>query len=431
LNLSEQKNTIPLHRRLLGKFYSKLARASAWLFVGSIAGGILGYVFQIVMGRMLSTQEYGLFGAIMALFAVLATPLSTLVMVISRKISEYRAKQDSGSITHFYYSINIWTAIVGALLLGACYTFAPLIQSYLKSTSVIPVYLLGILLFVSFMPVINNAFLQGLQSFIWLSASNSLVFLFKIVFSVYLVWMGYGLEGAIGGTILAALTIWIITYAALAGPLAQGKDKPFQKTHLSFQSAIPVFFANVSFAAMTQLDMVMVNYYFSSHEAGMYAAASILGKAIIFLPSGIAIALFPMVSENHTRNEGSSHLLIQALLLVLVLCIGGSVFYYLFGEWLIQLLYGSRYSEAGIILKYYGFAIVPMTIVMVAEYFLIAKGRVMFAYLFVIAAPLQIFAVYLFHESLLTVVVIMAVTGISLTFVGFGLMWREFIKGNQ
>jgi hypothetical protein len=43
----------------------------------------------------------------MALFTVFAAPLSTLMMVVSRKVSEYRARQDMGSITHFYHSINI------------------------------------------------------------------------------------------------------------------------------------------------------------------------------------------------------------------------------------------------------------------------------------------------------------------------------------
>src|SRR5512135_3811521 len=95
-----QQDALPLHRRAIGLFYGKLVHASVWMFAGGIAGGVLGYAFQVLLGRMLSTQEYGLFCAIMALFAVLAAPLSTLTMVVARKVSEYRARQDSGSITH-------------------------------------------------------------------------------------------------------------------------------------------------------------------------------------------------------------------------------------------------------------------------------------------------------------------------------------------
>ncbi len=381
------------------------------------------------MGRMLSTQEYGLFSAIMALFTILAAPLSTLMMVVSRKVSEYRAKQDSGSITHFYYSINIRSAVVGALILGVCLLFAPQVQSYLKAPNATPVYLLGALLFLTFLPIINNAFLQGLQSFSWLSTSSSLVIFLKIAFSVVLVWLGYGVSGAIGGTVLASLAIWLITYGALYGPLAAGRGKPFQTAHLSIKPALPVFLANAAFAVMTQLDMVLVNYYFPAHEASLYAAASILGKAVMYLPGGIAMALFPMVAENHARAEGSAHLLLQALGLVAVLCVTGAAFYFFCGEWIIQVLYGERYREAGEVLRYYGFAILPMTLVMVAEYFLIAKGQVIFAYLFMIVAPLQILAVYLYHESLLMVVGIMASFGVLLVCAGFWLLWRAFKAG--
>lgn len=418
-------------RYLSELLFNKLSRASAWMFIGSIAGGLLGYVFQLIMGRMLSTQEYGLFSAAMALFAVLATPLSTLVMVVSRKVSEYRAKLDFGSITHLYYFINWRSVLVGLTLTAASYFIAPQVQAYLKAPEILPVYLVEVLLLISLLPVINNAFLQGLQRFAWLSASNFLVFPFKIFFSAILVWFGYGVAGAIGGVLISALLVWLITFVVLRGPLAEGSGKSFNTSHLSFKSALPVFFANIAFAAMTQLDMVLVNYFFPAHEAGLYAAASVLGKAILYLPSGIAIALFPMVAENHARDESSAHLLMQSLRLVLILCGVGSVFYFLYGEWLIQLLYGERYHGAGEILRYFGFAVMPMALVTVAEYFMIAKGRIMFAYLFMVAAPLQILAVYLYHDTLLMVVGIMAASGVLLVAVGFDLLWREFKAGNR
>ncbi len=423
-----QQSYLPLHRRIIDLFFSHLARASAWLFVGSITGGILGYVFQVLMGRMLIPQDYGLFSAMMALLAVLGAPFSTLMMVISRKVSEYRAIQDSSSITHLYYSINIQTAAVGGLLLGVCFLFVPQLQSYLKAPDVVPVYLLGVLLFLIFPPIINNAFLQGLQNFTWISLGGVLSVFFKIVFAVLFVWLGYGVGGALGGIILANCVIWMFTYSVLHRPLIAGRGISSQTGHLSFRSALPVLVANTAFATMTQMDMVLVNYYFPAHEAGLYAAASILGKAVMYLPGGIAMALFPMVAENHARGKGSAHLLLQAVGLTSLLCGAGAMFYYLFGEWIITLLYGESYKNAGNVLKFFGFAILPMALVMVAEHFLIAKGRVLFAYLFVIIAPIELTAIYFYHDSLLTVVAVMGVSGLILTIVGYGLLWREFRK---
>ena len=428
MSVTEQQTALPLHRRMVQLFYGKLASASAWLLVGGIAGGLLGYVFQVLMGRMLSTEEYGLFNAMMALFVVLGAPLGTLMMVISRKISEYRTRQDSGSITHLYYSISIRTAIVVAFILGVYLFFAPQIQFYLKAPNIIPVYLLGVLLFLTFLPFINNAFLQGLQRFIWLSATGSVTVLLKIIFSAVLVWLGYGVAGAIGGVALAVIAGWLITYGALYRALAEGRGLKFQTAHLSIKPALPVLVANVAFATMTQLDIVLVNYYFPAHEAGLYAAASILGKAVMFLPGGIALALFPMVAENHARSQSSAHLLLQAVGMTTLLSGASAVFYFLFGEEIIALLYGEDYRGAGEILKFYGFAILPMALVLVAEHFLIAKGRVLFAYLFLFTTPLQLTTMYFFHDSLQIVVAVMGGSGLLLALLGYGLLWHSFKK---
>jgi len=419
------KTSLQLYQRGVQFLSSKFARASAWLFFGTLATGTLAYVFQILMGRMLSPHEYGLFSAMMGLFALLAAPSSTLMMVISRKVSQYRAEHDDGSITHFYYWINIRSAIFGGLVFGVFLLFAPQIQLYMKTASIMPVYLLGILVVTTFLPIINNAFLQGIQSFVWLSASGSLWALLKIIFSFALVFLGLGVSGALGGTILAALFGWFISYYGLYQQFSVGRDKPYRAQHLTFKPMLPVLFANVAFAGMTQLDIVLVNYYFSAQETGFYAAASILGKAVMYLSGATAMALFPMVAELHARSESSLHLLLQAVGLTTLLSGTGAIFYFLFGEAIIVLFYGEEYRSAGTILKFYGFAILPMALVMVVEHFLIAKGRVLFSYLFILILPLQLLAVYFYHSTLLIVVTVVGACSLLVALLGFGLLFRS------
>ena len=427
------KKSLPiLYRRIEKLFYGKLANASAWMLTGSVAAGVLGYVLQFLMGRMLTIQEYALFSTVMALFTILATPLSTMTMLISRKVSEYRANRDDGGITYIYYSIHKRSIFAWVLILSVCFPFASEIQHYLKAPNSIPVYLLGILLFFTCFPFINNAFLQGLQKFTWLSTSSALNSIFKIVLSAAFVWVGYGVSGAIGGAALAYFLTWLITYVVLQSSLKKGIGQPRSNVSaFTFSSALPVFVANGAFAVVTQLDMVLVNYFFSAHEAGLYAAASILGKAVLYLPGGIALALFPMVAEQHARDEESAPLLLQALGLTFILCVIGSTVYFFGGELFVRLMYGEKYREAGELLRYYGFAILPMSIVMVVEYFLIAKGRVLFAYLFMLVAPLQVLAVYYFHDSLFSIIMITAISGVLVVIIGFAILWRIFASGSR
>jgi len=409
-------------------FLGKLARASSWLFVGGTAGGILGYLFQIIMGRMLSVTEYGILSALMAIMVVIGAPIQTLSMIISRRVSAYRSEQDSSKLGYLFYWINRKLLLIAVVLATlVVFNIKPL-QNFFLIEENIHLYLLLIIVLIAFPQAINNAYLQGLQYFKWLSVSGVFAALLKIIIAVILVYFGLGVAGALGGVIFSTFTILILTYVVLRPSLSGSNVSTSNATHLLFESAMPVLLANVAFAVMTQIDIVLVKHYFSGQDAGLYAAASIMGKAVMYLPGGIAMALFPMVAENHASGKSSANLIFQAVGMTASLSLIGALFYYFFADSIIVLLYGADYKEAAHVLKYFGFAIIPMALIMVAEHFLIAMGRVLFAYLFMIVAPLQLIAIYYYHDTLLDIVTVLFVSGIILVVSGYGLLWRTFKK---
>ena len=417
-----------MRRQVKQLFLGKLARASSWLVVGGVAGGILGYLFQIIMGRMLSVSEYGIFSALMAMIVVIRAPMTTLSMIISRRVSTYRSEQDNGKLGYLFYWINRKLLLIAVVLIVlVVFNIKPL-QNFLLIEKSAHLYLLLIILLIAFPQAVNNAYLQGLQYFKWLSVSGVLATLLKIIITVILIYFGLGVAGALGGVIFSTFIILILTYVVLRPSLSKNNASISNTTHLLFKSAMPVLLANVAFAVMTQIDMVLVKYYFSEQEVGIYAAASILGKAVMYLPGGIAMALFPMVAENHASGKSSAHLMFQAVGVTALLSLTGALFYYFFADSIIVLLYGNDYKEAANVLKYFGFAILPMALVMVAEHFLIAMGRVLFTYLFMVVAPLQLIAIYYYHDTLLDIVAVLSISGIILVVSGYGLLWRTFKK---
>lgn len=409
-------------------FLGKLAQASSLLISGTVVSGMLGYVFQILMGRILGVDGYASLSTLLAVYTLFTTPLATLMMVISKKVSEYQAQNDVKSLSHFFLSNIAYSGLLGIFVLIIFFVFLSEIQKYLKLNNPMPVFLLALLIVVTFFPTINNAFMQGMEKFKAYSILGFLSVFFKIILSGIFVWAGYGVTGAIGGIIISYLIILILGYFCLSR-IFIGPNKNLNiRSHLKFSGVFPVFIANLAFIMMTQLDILVVNYFFTAKEAGAYAAASVLGKAVMYLPGGISLAMFPMVAKNNTIKISSSHLLLQAIKLTSLLCILGGVFYFFYGEYIIIRLYGVNYAEAGIVLKYYGLAIFPMALVMVAEQFLIAKGRILFAYLFAVIAPLQLLAIYYFHQTLLMIVSIIAISGFLTAALGYGMLWRSLRK---
>lgn len=410
-------------------FLSKLLRASGWLFTGGVAGGILGYLFQIIMGRMLSVSEYGTFSALMASLVVIGVPMLTLSMIISRQVSAYRLKKDKNILGYLFYWVNKKLFLFGVALTILVVLNINSLLNFLAIEKNTHLYLFLIIILIAFPQSINNAYLQGLQYFKWLSFSGVLVTLLKIIMAVILVNFGLGVDGALGGIIFSTLVILILTFFVIRPSLGNNNFRFFSpKKNVLFEYAIPVLFANIAFALMTQADMVLVKHFFSEQDAGIYAAASVLGKAVLYLPGAFAIALFPMVAENHALGKSSINLFLQAIGLTAFLSLIGSLFFYFLADHIILLSYGTDYKEASSILKYFGFAVLPMSLIMVAEYFLIAMGRVLFAYLFIVVAPLQLITIYYNHNTMLSIVFIMFMSGAILAMAGYGLLWKEFKK---
>lgn len=428
---SSVRNTIFGKGAMTGLFTSKLAKASGLMFISTIAGGVLGYVFQVLMGRLLSIADYGLFVTFMALLAVIGVPFSALGMIMTRKASAYRAKNQPERIAGIFWWVSkrlLWVAIVVTL---CALPFSPLMRDYFRLDSLVPIWIFLFIIFFSFFSTVNPAILQAQQNFRWLAASGMSIPGFRIILCAALVFAGFKLNGALMGVALALAITWLITFLPLRHAVALPAGARQAGRYLSFKSAIPVLIASLAFTVMTQLDMVLVNHYFDPQQAGIYAAASILGKAVMYLPGAIVIAMFPMVAENDSREQSSAHLFFNALALTVGLSGAGALFYFFFADGIMSLLYGQKYQPAAELLRYYGFALLPMALVMVAEYFLIAKGRVIFAYVMMFVIPFVLLAAQAYHGRLMDMVYILGACGWGLALVGFGVIGIQYWQGGR
>tara|TARA_B110000908_G_scaffold81042_1_gene97155 strand:+ start:261 stop:1556 length:1296 start_codon:yes stop_codon:yes gene_type:complete len=407
---------------------SLLIKAGFGLTIVNVMVGLLGYVYQVFMGRMLDPAEFALFGALIGLFMFFSAPLGALSLVVTRQVSALELQVNASTkLRSFFLALNKLFVGIGVLFLVIMFSFAEGLQQYLKTDEYIPLWLFSLALVANSYLVICNAFLQGMKLFILLAASSLVGVIVKLVAGYILIVVGFGVSGALAGLLVSFMFLLLFAVPILVNILSKVSDGSIQEArNFPWSTIAPVLIANIAFAAMTQLDMVLVKHLFPAEQASIYYAASILGKAILYLPGGIVLALFPMVASNDAKGQSSSHMLMQAAgFAALLCCIVASIYWFL-GDWIISLFYGSKYEGAGDILKLYGFAMLPMALVMVAEYFLIAKGRVLFAWIFLAVAPIQVLAIYTWHEELWMIVATIAAFGFLLAVVGYLFLWKEF-----
>lgn len=405
-------------RRLRSLLSDSLIRTSGWLFAATMVSNVFGYGFQLAMGRLLTPAEYGFLNSLLAVFVVLSVPLATLPMVLARRTAEYAAKKDFTRIRSLIGLAYRRISFVGLLGLAALALGARFVADYLHSPSIVPVLILGLCAASSFAVPINSAVLQGLQDYKWMGITAGLGGPVKFLLCVALVLVGFGVNGVLGGMVLTNLALWLIAYVPIRRHLHRGEAGIAHVHQLSFSRVMPVFTANLAFAVMSQADMILVARYFPAREAGMYAAAAILGRSVMYVPGAFVQALFPMVSEHHSLNRDSRHLLLKALGATLALSGLGAVLFFLFPSLLIGILFGARYAEAAPVLRWFGLAMLPMAFLTVLMNYSIAKGERRFSYVMALGALLEIVFIYFHHESLLKVVFAIMAVGLFLIAIG-------------
>lgn len=395
-----------------------------FLTLAQVISGAFGYLFQILIGRMLSPGDFAIFSSLMASFMFLAAPMVAVSMIIVRKVSSFKANEKLFLVKPYLFQLYKILIVVSIAILILFWLVDASLSEFLRIPNTITLFLFEVILIFSLFNTVNNSIFQGLQKFIFMAVIGLISVLLKIILSTALISFGLALNGALLGTLLSMGIVILVSISMLLPKLPSYVSMKRYQIDISSTSKIyPVFAATIAAAAMTQLDMVLVNWYFSPEDAGLYAAASVLGKAILYLPGGLIIALFPMVAELHTKGKSGLKIFQQAILATLFFCGSISFFYWMFGDSIILFFYGPNYYGAGEILRWYGFAILPMAIVIISEQYLIAKGQVLFAWVFLAIAPLQILAIYIWHTELWMIILSMGIFGSLLALIGILFMY--------
>lgn len=398
---------------------SKFLGFGFFLTFANILIGVLGYTYQILVGRLLQPSEFAKFSAIMGLFMFLSAPMGAVSILIIRQVSALKAKDALNQVKSFFFQVNKNLFILSLVFILLYFLSKDYIQTYLRIESRASLIIFFMVLLLSFFYTAIITFIQGMQRFYIFGFLGLFLVALKILFSYIFISAEGELDGALLGILCAFLIVNGIGAFFFIRLIPVNNITSAIKATITPREIVPVLVASISYAAMTQLDMVIVNWYFPAQEAGMYAAASVLGKAVLYLPGGLSMVLLPIVAENFTNNQNSYGIFKQAIKITIISCGLVALFYLAFGDYIIQILYGEKYTGAGAILKWYGFAMLPLSMIIIAEQYLLARNKVFFAWIFFLLLPVQLLLMYYWHSNFWMILVNIFVIGLILCVIGF------------
>ena len=381
------------------------------------------------MGRVLSVEDYGLFSAMLALTVILNSPLGGLQLIITRHVSARHALGGLSSVKNYFHKNLIYYSLVGATVLFVIYFFSAVIQVALQVENFYIYVVICLICLLGPITTICSSFVQGLQLFFWFGCIGVFGVGLKIFGSLLFTSIEGGALGGLIGVLISSLGVAIFGIAIVLFTLSK-KEPSLNSVELIKMPypSLPVFVASTAFSIMIGGDIYIANIFLQPLDVSLYACAATLGKGVIYISGGLVTALFPMVVERHVLNKGTAVIFIQSLLLTLFFAGGVALTYWFFGNEIIVYIYGDKYYAAGNLLKWYGFAMLPVSIVILIENFLIAKGKILFTWIFALALPMEFIAINFWHEHPMQLILVILSFGLALLFLGISLM---FYSGNK
>lgn len=383
-----------------------LVEHAGLLLSATLIAGVTNYLFHVVMSRSLGPVDYGVLYSLLSLFMILAFPLSTVQMVLTKYVAVYRGEGKDSQIRYLYSDFFKKLGLAGLVLMALFVIFSGGVGAYLQISAKTPIILLGLFTFVSFLMPVVLGMLQGMEHFFHLSLNQAVGAVSKLILAVGLVAMGFQVNGAIGACVLSGFVTFFFAWIPIRKFLNQHQPVKVTSRKEVYQFFIPVFGALSFYGLLAYQDVVLVKHWFAPELAGTYAMAALLGKAFLFPAQSLAMAMFPKVSQAHARGEETIGLLKHTLLLALLVLGGGLLVTTLLPELLGNLLMkkGNLSGETFItlvqLIRYYAFAFVPVAVTYIVMFYYLGCHQKRFA--FVIGAGMAAFLglTHLWHPTI-------------------------------
>ncbi|HEY4433610.1 MAG TPA: hypothetical protein VGM99_04335 [Candidatus Cybelea sp.] len=399
--------TLLLRRGLERLRASAIVKQSLLVFTAGMVVNICGFIAHAIASRQLGVTEYGGLYALINAALIASLPAAFVAPVVAQLAAEFRALHDDGHLRGLTDSIAGGFAKLGALYLivaaiGA-FPFAHFLHVPVWSVPFVGL-LAGVTLFVNAL----RAIAQGTQDFVGYGFSNAAEGLAKVIGISVLIALGLRLGGAIAGFILGPACALIYLGMRLKRRYIVSEPRAVRYDWQRILNAgAGAAAATIAIALMGSADVVLVKHYFAPHEAGLYAAASLGGKMLLYLVGFVPTVLLPQAADRHARGARTREVLAGSLTMLVTVALCGIFIFYFFGLDVLHALVGHAYDAAAPLLVKYGLAMVLLALTNSLTYYGIATHRLGFTVPLFVCTLGTLTAIIAIHPTLGAVVEIM------------------------
>jgi O-antigen/teichoic acid export membrane protein len=386
-----------------------MLRQGALVFFATMVLNVGGFVFHAIASRRLGVADYGVLYTLISGCTIAAVPSALAVPVIARFAAEFRVLHDDRHVRRLIVDVVRVFGALALLYLAIALVTMNAVGAFLHVPAwTVPfVALMGGGLLVS---AVLRAVAQGTQDYRAFTISCVTDGFSKVVVLVIFTALAFGLIGGVLG-----FTAGIFGGAVAVGVTLLGRYGSVGDCEMRYDwrrivvSGLGSAAITIAGAVMGSADVVLVKHFFDADQAGIYSAASLGGKVLLYFVGFIPTILLPQATERHVRGERTRYALMVCVAVLVGIGIAGVIALKFFGIVLLHALVGHAFDAAASLLLPYGTAMVCLALAGMLGSYGIATHRIVFAVPLVFCVVGTLISIALFHQSLAQVVTAVAV----------------------
>jgi O-antigen/teichoic acid export membrane protein len=328
-------------------FKNKLFKETFWSFASKIVASIFFIALNIFLARFLSPDKFGTWSYFLSILNILLF-LSYFGINSSAKkfIAQHNKTENLGNILKSSFKIRLFFTIFFLFIYLLIIKYLVIIIKR-PDFEILFLISLPIIFFSTFIEYFKNVF-DGLHRlkytfFITLSEHG-----LKFILTIFLLFFIKEINGIINSFSLALFLSFVIGFYLFYFNFYKNtttSNLNFTKEILNY--SLPLFFIGIGFIVATEIDTVMIGFFYNDTEVGIYSIAKQITAKLPHIAVAISLGTMPIFAKINKENKEALKNIFLKLLKINGLIFGIiSLLIITTGWFFIPLIFGKEYSAS-------------------------------------------------------------------------------------
>ncbi|MBU2559461.1 flippase [archaeon] len=328
-----------------------ILRGSLVLTSSNLAVRVLGYLYRVLAGRMLTTAEFGILNLALPIqYMIIILSSSGIAPAISKFVSEYEAGGEYKKRDGVISSSLLFYTLIGIALGILFYLAAPYIGTYIfnEERAIVPLKIASIALPFGMLVAVYTGIFQGFKRMEYMGGTLVIEQVLRVVFAVLLLSVSATAINAIIGSTLGFIVVLPIAYLLFKKLGLKISQPSFDEFKRIFKFSLPVSATALAAFVLAYIDILLLGYFMSAEDVGIYSAASPTSRLVMAFSAALYAVMLPSISETVAKKDSVQlrGYISYAYKLSIVILLPVTLVSILLSGPIITVLFGSRYLAA-------------------------------------------------------------------------------------